>query len=97
MFRHPIQLLGIVAVSLMVIAAPAQAQPQSQSQEDMSFANMFKLDRLDGNKDRMVSRAEFLAQMGKLWDMKTKQMRITRDVVTEQEMQQILMYMRAGS
>jgi hypothetical protein len=45
----------------------------------------------------MVSRAEFLTQMGKLWDMRTNQMRITRDVVTEHEMQQILMYTRAGS
>ena len=30
---------------------------------------------MDGNKDRMVSRAEFLTQMGKLWDMRTNQPR----------------------
>lgn len=92
MVRPPIRLAAIVAVSLMALAAPAQAQ----TQDDMSFAGMLKIDRIDSNKDRMVSRAEFLAQMGKIWDMKMKQMRITRDLLNEQEMQQILQYMRAG-
>ncbi len=92
MFRTPSRLLIAATVALMASSAPAWAE----TNDDMSFSGMFKLDRLDRNKDRMVSRAEFLEQMGRMWDMKMKEMKVKRDLLTEQELQQVLMYMRAG-
>ena len=92
MFRTPPRLLAAATVALMAISGPALAE----TNDDMSFSGMFKLDRLDRNKDRMVSRAEFLDQMGRVWDMKAKEMKAKRDLLTEQELQQVLMYLRAG-
>jgi hypothetical protein len=88
----PPRLLAAATVALMAISIPALAE----TNDDMSFSGMFKLDRLDRNKDRMVSRAEFLDQMGRVWDMKAKEMKAKRDLLTEQELQQVLMYLRAG-
>lgn len=93
---HPTTRL-LAAVSLALASALASAPAMAETHDDMSFSGMFKLDRIDGNKDRMVSRAEFLAQMGKVWDMKMKEMKVSRDLVTEQQLKDILMYMRAGS
>lgn len=86
---------GLLLAAALVTSAFA-APGWAQTAEDKSMTSMFKLERVDSNKDRMVSREEFLAQMGKVWDMKVKEMKIQRDRINEQEMQQILMYLRAG-
>jgi hypothetical protein len=90
--RSSLRLLVAATVALAAFSTPVVAE----TNDDMSFSGMFKLDRLDRNKDRMVSRAEFLEQMGRMWDMKMKEMKVKRDLLTEQELQQVLMYMRAG-
>ena len=47
----------------------------AETNDDMSFSGMFKADRIDGNKDGMVSKAEFMAMMEKAYDMKAKEMK----------------------
>jgi hypothetical protein len=69
---------------------------RAESNDDMSFSGMFKLDRIDKNKDKMVSRAEFLEMMGKVYDMKAKEMKVKGDKVSAEDFQQILMYFKAG-
>jgi hypothetical protein len=83
---------AIIALGLAGTAARAE------SNDDMSFSGMFKVDRIDRNKDKMVSRAEFLEQMGKVWDMKAKEMKVKdMKMMTPADFQQVLMYLKAGS
>lgn len=71
---------------------------RAESNDDMSFSGMFKADRIDRNKDKMISRAEFLEQMGKVWDMKAKEMKVKdMKMMTPADFQQVLMYLKAGS
>jgi hypothetical protein len=86
-------LLALVACAALAATGTAA---RAETNDDMSFSGMFKADRIDTNKDTMVSKAEFLAQMGRVWDMKTKEMKIKGDRITMQQLQEILMYMRAG-
>jgi hypothetical protein len=87
--RHLTTLLALAA--LTGAGAPALAE----NIDDMSFSGMAQLTRVDMNKDGMVSRKEFLDMMGKVWDMKAKQMK-AQDKLTESQMRELLMYLRAG-
>lgn len=40
----------------------------------MKASDMLKMEMMDTNKDGMVSKEEFLAAMGKVFDMKAKEM-----------------------
>jgi hypothetical protein len=84
-------LIALTAAALMAVGTAARAE----SNDDMSFSGMFKADRIAA-KDGMVSKAEFLNQMGKVWDMKLKEMKVKGDRITMQQLQEILQYMRAG-
>ena len=41
---------------------------------EMKASDMMKMPMMDTNKDGMVSKEEFLAAMGKIFDMKAKEM-----------------------
>lgn len=83
--------LVILALAALPLAAPAQTL------EDMSFDGMMKMQMVDANKDGKVSKKEFLDMMGKMWDVKMKKMNVKGDAVTEAQMREILMYLKAGS
>lgn len=58
-------LAAFAAVSITALASlPSQAQDVRR--EDM--ANFFQMDKIDKNKDGMVSKQEFLDMMNKAWD-----------------------------
>ena len=59
---------------------------RAETNDDMSFSGMFKADRLDAIKDGMISKAEFMAMMDKAWDMKSKEMKVSGDKMTMQQM-----------
>jgi len=86
-----------IALATAALLMGAATGARAQTQEDMSFGGMVKADRMDTNKDGMVSKAEFLAMMGKMWDMKTKEMKAKDGKVSMADFQLILMYMKAGS
>ena len=64
--------LSLAALALTTSSLAVRAE----GNDDMSFSGMFKLDRIDKNKDGMVSKAEFLEMMGKAYDMKAKEMKV---------------------
>ena len=68
----------------------------AETNDDMSFSGMFKMVKVDKNKDGMVSRAEFIEMMGKIYDMKAKEMKVKGDKMSQAEIQQIMMYLKAG-
>jgi len=60
----------VVAMACVSLQAAADTLPPAKMKEMMSLASM------DTNKDGRVSRAEYLAMMGKIYDMKMKDMGI---------------------
>ena len=68
----------------------------AETDDDMSFSGMFKVDRIDGNKDGMVSKAEFLAMMGKVWDMKAKEMKVKSDKMSPEEFRKFANFFPRG-
>ena len=88
-----------IALATATLAlALAGTAARAETADDMSFSGMVQLDRIDRNKDKMVSRAEFLDQMGKVWDMKAKEMKVKdMKMMTPADFQQVLMYLKAGS
>lgn len=85
--------LAIVSLAA-AFALPLAAR--AESIEDMSFDGIMKMKMIDTNKNNMVSKKEFLDMMGKMWDAKMKKMGVTGNAVTEAQMKEILMYLRAG-
>jgi Ca2+-binding EF-hand superfamily protein len=86
--------LAALAATLALVAFTGAAR--AETMDDNSFTGMFKMERMDKNKDGMVSKAEFIEMMGKVWDMKAKEMKLKADKASAKEMEQILMYLRAG-
>lgn len=77
--RYALIIATTLALSTLGTAARAE------SNDDMSFSGMFKVDRIDTNKDGMVAKAEFLAMMGKAWDMKAAEMKAKGAVMTAEQ------------
>lgn len=80
------------ALALGAFAAVAHAE----TSDDNSFSGMFKMERLDKNKDGMVSKEEFMAMMGKVYDMKAKEMKAKGGKMSDADFKQVLMYLKAG-
>jgi hypothetical protein len=68
----------------------------AESNDDMSFSGMFKMDRIDVNKDGMVSKAEFMDTMGKVYDMKAKEMKSKPDGMNAAEFKQMFQFLSRG-
>lgn len=87
----------LVALIVTLAAASAFTPAFAETDADASFSGMIAMQRIDKNKDGMVSKKEFLDAMGKVWDMKAKEMKAKDDKFDAAQMQQILMYLRAGA
>ncbi len=88
------RLLAVLSTALALGAFGTVAH--AETSDDMSFSGMVKLDRIDKNKDKMVSKAEFLEMMGKVYDMKAKEMKVKGGKMTSADFDQVLMYLKAG-
>ncbi len=86
----------VAALSAAVLLSTAMTATRAEKDDDMSFSGMFKMDRIDKNKDGMVSKAEFMAMMGKVYDMKAKEMKVKGGMMNSADYQQVLMYLKAG-
>jgi hypothetical protein len=86
----------LLAALATTLALAFSGTARAETMDDNSFSGMYKMERMDKNKDGMVSKAEFIEMMGKVWDMKAKEMKLKADKASAKEMEQILMYLRAG-
>jgi hypothetical protein len=69
----------------------------AQTHEDMSFAGMMAMSRVDMNKDGMVSKKEFLDTMAKVWDERAKKAKMSADKMSADDFNKmVLMYLKAG-
>lgn len=89
------QIITTLAASLMLglTALPAMAETEA----DMSFDGLTKMERMDKNKDGMVSKKEFLDMMSAMWDAKAKKMKLKDGMMSSEDFKQVLMYLKAGS
>ena len=62
------QTLVLFAALSVAALASLPAQAQDVRREDM--VTYFQMDKIDKNKDGMVSKQEFMDMMSKAWDMK---------------------------
>ena len=88
--RWIIMLAATLALSTLGTAARAE------NQDDNSFSGMFTLARMDTDKDGMVSKAEFLAMMAKVWDMKAKEMKVKGDKMTMEDFKKVSGFLSRG-
>ena len=89
------RLIALLSATIALGALGTAAH--AETQDDMSFSGMFKMDRIDKNKDGMVSKTEFLEAMSKVWDMKVEEMKVEGDRMNGEDYKQVLMYLKAGS
>lgn len=86
--------LAVAAASFALLAGTGSAR--AETMDDNSFSGMFKAAAMDSNKDGMVSKAEFLAMMGKVWDMKAKEMAVKGDKMSGDELQKMVTWLSRG-
>jgi len=86
--------LTLVATSLALLSIGTAAR--AETQDDNSFSGMFILSKMDTNKDGMVSKAEFLAMMGKVWDMKAKEMQVKGDKMNAEDVKKLSGFLSRG-
>jgi hypothetical protein len=84
--------LAALAASLALAAPIARAE----TMDDMRFGDIATMKMMDKNKDGMVTKAEFLEMMGKVYDMKAKQMKSKGGVMSSVEFDEFAKYLRAG-
>jgi hypothetical protein len=73
----------VVASAFLAVNAMANTLPSTNVKEMMSAKMM------DANHDGMVSKAEFLAMAGKVYDMKAKEMSAKRGMMTSAQYQEM--------
>ena len=86
--------LSAIALATSMLAATGVAR--AENMDDMRFGDLMAAKMMDKNKDGMISKAEFMDMMGKMWDAKAKKMGIKGGKMTISEFDEILKYMRAG-
>lgn len=89
------------AVSSIVFAACALSSAAAFAQSTNSgeyypFDQVMSAKMIDKNHDGMVSRQEFLDQMGMVYDMHAKKMGASAQGLTPAQISEIMAYMRAG-
>jgi len=88
------QRLALAAVAVTALAGTTALR--AETMEDMRFGDIATMKMMDKNKDGMVSKAEFLEMMGKVYDMKAKQMKSKGGVMSSVEFDEFTKYLRAG-
>ena len=86
--------LVLAATTALLLASGSAVR--AETMDDNSFSGMFKMAMMDGDKDGMVSKAEFLAMMGKVWDMKAKEMAVKGDKMSGDEMKKLVTWLSRG-
>lgn len=53
------------------------------------YSRLFEMKQMDGNKDGMVSKEEFLAMVAKLWDMHSLEIKIKGSKMTPEQFKEL--------
>lgn len=77
-------LVRSAAVALTVVLGSAAAHAQGDI-----YSRLFDMKQMDGNKDGMVSKDEFLAMVAKLWDMHTLEVKVKGNKMTPEQLKEL--------
>ena len=88
-------LMSVIALGLALSTVGTVARAQHAA-EDSSFDGMMKMAMIDTNKDGMVSKAEYLAMMAKIWDMKAKEMKVKGEMMTPADFAALVGFLSRG-
>jgi hypothetical protein len=87
----------LTAIATAALLAGVTTGARAETMDDMRFGDLMAAKMIDKNHDGMVSRAEFVEMMGKMFDAKAKKMNAKGGKVSLIEFDEILKYMRAGA
>jgi hypothetical protein len=87
-------LLSVVALGVALSSVGTAAHANLDG--DNSFSGMMKMVMMDANKDGMVSKAEYIAMMTKIWDMKAKEMKVKGDMMTPADFAALVGFLSRG-
>ncbi|MBC5768012.1 EF-hand domain-containing protein [Ramlibacter albus] len=90
------KIAGRIAVATSILCAGSAFAAGPTNAEYYPFAEIMAMKMMDKNKDGMVSKKEFMDMMGMAWDMNARKMGAKGDMLTVQQFQELLSYMRAG-
>lgn len=88
-------LMSVFALGLALSTVGTMARAQNAA-EDSSFDGMMKMAMIDKNKDKMVSKAEYMEMMGKIWDMKAKEMKVKGEMMTPADFAALVGFLSRG-
>ena len=83
-----------LAASLLCTASAFAAGPTNA--EYYPFSEIMAMKMMDKNKDGMVSKKEYMDMMSKAWDMNAQKMGVKGEKMTQQQFNEVLMYLKAG-
>ena len=92
MFPKKIAPVLVIAAAMAGFSGAARAQDGTQD----DFMLLFKMTKMDKNKDGMVSKKEFMAMMDKAYDMKAKAMGAKSGMISEAQMKEFLKSLYVG-
>lgn len=88
------KLLTLISITVALTAAGTAAR--AETNDDASFSGMFKMEMMDKNKDKMLAKAEFMAMMEKVWDMKAKEMKVKGDKMSDADFKAFVGFLSRG-
>ena len=85
---------SLAIAAAFAVSAPAFAAGPTNA-EFFPFAEIMSMKMIDKNKDGMVSKKEFMDMMTMAWEMNAKKMG-AKDMMTDAQFKEFLMYLKAG-
>lgn len=82
--KHSLAATLVLAAGLMALHGSSLAV-----EKDDPFQTMFHMSKMDKNKDGMVSKAEFMAMMGKAFDMHAQEKGIKGGKMNENQIEEL--------
>lgn len=90
------KIAGATAIATLALAGGNALAAGPTNSEYYPFAEIMSMKMIDKNKDGMVSRKEFLDMMAMAWDMNAGKMGVKQQMMTPDQLREILMYLKAG-
>jgi|JI102314A1RNA_FD_contig_41_3900577_length_1159_multi_3_in_0_out_0_2 hypothetical protein len=86
----------LTLISITFALASAATAARAETNDDASFSGMFRMEMMDKNKDKMLAKAEFMAMMDKVWEMKTKEMKVKGDKMSDADFKAFVGFLSRG-
>ena len=90
------QTAGRLALAASLLCAGSAFAAGPANAEYYPFAEIMAMKMMDKNKDGMVSKKEYMDMMSKAWNMNAQKMGVKGEKMTQQQFNEVLLYLKAG-